>query len=142
MRCAMLLLVPAVALLVAADDQADKDKKALQGTWQVTSFEKDGQAVPEEKVKDMKVVIKDDMFSLSDGKKTETVAFKLDPTKKPKEMDGTPDNQKDKTALFIYEIDGDTLKLCWNKAGGGANPRPKEFTGKGTSGYMVLKREK
>jgi uncharacterized protein (TIGR03067 family) len=139
MRYAMLLLVPAVALLVAADDQADKDKKALQGTWQVTSFEAKGEAVPEDMVKQMKLVFKDDTFSMSDGKKTEGGTFKLDATKKPKAMDGKLDKTND-TALFIYEIDGDTLKLCWNKPGGGE--RPKEFSGKGGVGYMVLKREK
>jgi uncharacterized protein (TIGR03067 family) len=139
MRYVMLLLVPAVALLMAADDQADKDKKALQGTWKVASLEKDGQAVPAEKVEDMKFDFKDDTFSrLSDGQRTESGTFKLDPTKKPKAMDATHGNAKESTP-FIYEIDGDTLKLCWRKPGG---ERPKEFTGKGTDGYIVLKREK
>jgi uncharacterized protein (TIGR03067 family) len=138
MRYVMLVLVSAVTLLMAADDQADKDKKALQGTWKVASLEKDGQAVPAEKVKDMKFVFKDDTFTLSDGQRTENGTFKLDPTKKPKAMDATHGNAKE-SAPFIYEIDGDTLKLCWRKPGG---ERPKEFTGKGTDGYMVLKREK
>jgi uncharacterized protein (TIGR03067 family) len=138
MRYAMLWLVPAVALLIAADDQADKDKKALQGTWQVTSFESKGEAVPEDMAKMMKVTFKDDTFSMSDGKKTEGGKFKLEAGKKPKVLDLQLDRTND-TAPFIYELDGDMLKLCWNKPGG---ERPKEFTGKGTGGYMVLKREK
>jgi uncharacterized protein (TIGR03067 family) len=139
MRYAMLWLVPAAALLIAADDQADKDKKALQGTWQVTSFESKGEAVSEDTAKLMKLVFKDDTFSMSDGKKTEGGKFKLDASKKPKALDATLDKTND-TVLFIYEIDGDTLKLCWNKPG--SDERPKEFTGKAGVGYMVLKREK
>jgi uncharacterized protein (TIGR03067 family) len=141
MRYVMLVLVPAVALLMAADDQADKDKKALQGTWQVISFENRGEAVPEEMAKKMKVVFKDDTMTLSADNRgrTETGKFKLDPSKKPKALDVTPLEKGNVTALFIYEIDGDTLKLCWNKPGG---ERPKEFAGKDKAGYMVLKREK
>ncbi len=139
MRYAMLCLLPVVALLVAADDQADKDKKAMQGTWKVTSFESGGKAAPEDKVKAMKLTIKDDTFSLTDGQRTETGKFTFDAAKKPKELDLTPDKGNNGKAQFIYDIDGDTLKFCWNKPGGA---RPKEFTGKDTDGYMILKREK
>ncbi len=66
--------------------------------------------------------------------------FKLDPSKKPKAMDLTLEKKgKKETALFIYELDGDNLKLCWRKPGG---KRPTHFTSKDTGGLMILKRNK
>ena len=41
--------------------------------------------------------------------------------------------------LFIYELTGDTLKLCWNEPG---MDRPMAFDEKASSGLAVLKRKK
>ena len=138
MRYAMLMLVPAVVLLMAADDPADKDQKAIQGTWKITSFASNGKAAPTEVVKDMKVVFKDDTMTLSTGKREEKATFKLNATKKPKTLDTKPSNS-DGMALGIYELDGDMLKFCFRKPGG---ERPKDFTEMEGFGYMILKREK
>jgi uncharacterized protein (TIGR03067 family) len=138
MRYAMLILVPAVILLIAADDPSDKDQKAIQGTWRITSFSSNGKAVSAEEVKDMKVVFKDNTMTLSTGKKDQKATFKLNASKKPKTMDTKPDNGDD-MALGIYELDGDTLKFSFRKPGG---ERPKDFTEKEGVGYMILKREK
>lgn len=132
-----LLCVPTVVLLVGADDP-EKDKKQLQGTWMVVSFQSGTKEVPEEQAKMMTLTIKDDTFTLGDGKKEEKGMVKLDPSKTPKSMDLIVKDGKE-TALFIYALDGDTLKLCWRKPGG---ERPKEFAAKDTDGYMVLKRKK
>ena len=47
-----------------------------------------------------------------------------------------------KTALGIYELDGDTLKWCANEPGG--NERPKKFSSEAGTKYLLvtLKREK
>ena len=67
-------------------------------------------------------------------------AYKLDPTKKPKAIDleftSTPD-RKGIGMKFqgIYALDGDDLRICYD-----AEKRPTEFTGKGKSTLVVLKR--
>jgi len=70
-------------------------------------------------------------------------AFKVDATKKPKTMDMTPSEgrYKDKTLLGIYELDGDTLKICFAEPG---KDRPTDFTSKAGSGVVLAihKREK
>ncbi len=50
---------------------------------------------------------------------TITGTFKIDPTAKPKTMDSTATNGDNagKTMLGIYELDGDTLKICWAPPG-------------------------
>jgi uncharacterized protein (TIGR03067 family) len=71
-----------------------------------------------------------------------TGVFKIDATKKPKEIDIMDDSgvKNDKTKLGIYELDGDTYKYCLAPAG---KARPTAFTSKKGSGHSlgVSKRE-
>src|SRR5215212_9230936 len=66
----------------------------------------------------------------------------LDPAKKPKAVDAmvTEGEGKGTTMLGIYELDGDTLKACFDTAG---KKRPTEFKTAAGSGHMllVMKRE-
>jgi uncharacterized protein (TIGR03067 family) len=131
-RTALMLL--AVGLLIAADDKdaAKQDLDKLQGEWTLESGERDGQAIPEEFVKSLKRVIKDNTSVVSrDGEALSKSTFKLDPTKKPKAIDITLEQEKDKPILGIYELDGDTFKICYGQPGG---ERPKEFSAKAGSG--------
>jgi uncharacterized protein (TIGR03067 family) len=123
-----------------------QEKNPLQGNWIVVQTERGGRKPPAEFLKTLKVVIKGDKLEMSDAKRGETGVFKLDPAKKPKEIDlvfseGPQGNVK-RTALGIYELDGETLKLAWRKDGG---PRPTEFSsipGERTSELLILKRAK
>jgi uncharacterized protein (TIGR03067 family) len=88
----------------------------------------------------MKSVVKGDKVTVSTGDKVVAeVTITVDPSKKPKWMDSVTTGE-DKKALAIYELDGDTLKICVGLKG----ERPKEFTGKKDSGcaLYVYKREK
>lgn len=68
----------------------------------------------------------------------EAVAYEIDPSQKPKTMDLEPENNKLKADLgkAIYELNGDTLKLCLGTKG----IRPREFTDVGRAS-LVLKRK-
>ena len=69
---------------------------------------------------------------------------KFDPTTKPKTIDitFTEGEHKGKTALGIYEFEGDTFRVCITRPGG--DGRPMEFSAKAGSGctLVVYKREK
>jgi uncharacterized protein (TIGR03067 family) len=140
------LLFVAATVALAPDTPVDDAKKELdkiQGTWIVTSFEVGGQKGA---VGSMKLICVGDKYTQQSGDTVvEKGSHKLDPTKKPKTMDVTitEGEQKGLLQLAIYELDGDTLRMCLNE--GGDKERPKEFsTTKAGGGKMlvVLKREK
>ena len=69
--------------------------------------------------------------------------FKLDASKKPKQIDITPTDgdEKDKVIHGIYSLEKDELKICIAR---GDKERPTEFESKEGSGHMLvtLKRAK
>jgi uncharacterized protein (TIGR03067 family) len=91
------------------------DDELIQGTWTVVSRELVGKKTPEAELKVLKVTIKDGTITTDDGKKKEKHAYKLDPSQKPKAINlaGTGIYSKE-TTFAIYELDGETLKLCWS----------------------------
>ena len=106
----------------AADDKGD-DAKQLQGTWVIDPAtykdEKDPEALKQ--MKAVRIIFDGDTLTVRHPPGNEEKGgFALDPSKKPKEID-----LSDK-AKGIYELDGDTLKLCWD-ADGKANGRPTKF---------------
>jgi uncharacterized protein (TIGR03067 family) len=131
------------ALLVAADEPksgADKDEKAILGTWIVTKAEREGQ--PDDRAvgsitltfeKESKVKYQ----RQSEDAKTGT--YKLDTTKSPRQLTITPgDGNRGTTG--IYKVDGDELTICMPRA---EAELPTEFATKAGSKTMliVLKRE-
>ena len=107
-----------------SEDKADSENEKLQGTWVVDSIEQDGKTSSGDKVKNTRWVFEGDRVSLptKDGSKEYT--FKLDATKKPKELD--IETKRDGATMCIYELDKNRLKICMaTKASGGV--RPNEF---------------
>jgi uncharacterized protein (TIGR03067 family) len=131
-------------LAIAAGDDGDaarKDLDGLQGEWTLVSAIRDGKEMPAERVAGFKNTIKGDAFSItSEGKTAEEGSIKLDPTKKPREVAFIL-ARGEKTALGIYELSGDTCKLCYAPPG---QDRPKAFAAKEGTGHTlsVWKRKK
>jgi uncharacterized protein (TIGR03067 family) len=105
---------------------AKEDGKAIQGTWVPISAELGTEKLPEEALKDMKLTLTDGKYSVEFGKMLDKGTFTLDPGKKPASMDieGTEGPNKGKTFPAIYELSGDSLKVCYDLAG---KARPTEF---------------
>jgi RNA polymerase sigma factor (sigma-70 family) len=126
----------------AAADKPKADKDSLQGTWIPVSAEEDGKKIPEDviKAKDFEMVFAGDKVTLPVKGESKEFGYKLDPDKKPKQIDLALGEGK--TAKGIYLLDGDTLKLCVQKDPDGE--RPAEFVSKeGTQhNLIVLKRKK
>ncbi len=133
----------------AKEDSSKSDLDKLRGTWVSVSLVNDGKTIQDEKTPPKegpvtKVAYEGTKWMIKVGDKTVfTGIFKIDSSKKPKEIDfmEESDTKGEKTKLGIYEIDGDTLRFCLAPAG---KPRPTEFTSKAGSGHSlgVMKREK
>lgn len=144
----MLLVALGVSAAVAGgddkkDDPAKDDLKALQGTWITMKLVTNGQTLI-----DLKEPPKEGSAATItyDGHKWviklgETVfatgTSKLDPTKKPKQIDLSNESgpDKGKTLLAIYELDGDEYKACIAAPG---KERPTEFSSKEGSGQRLI----
>jgi uncharacterized protein (TIGR03067 family) len=144
MRLKALCLVTVFGLGVSSSAGQDKagtgDKDKMQGTWLADSGKKGGKDVPQDLFKGVKFVFAGDKLTMVMSKDMKMEwTFKIDPTKKPKEMDVKFEDGK--TGTGIYELDGDTLKIAHGEIG---DPRPKDFVSKEGDNItvMVLKREK
>jgi uncharacterized protein (TIGR03067 family) len=128
----------ALITLGAHPASAGADMKRLKGTWVIQSATRDGKTLNH---------LKGGQLVFDGGKLTikpavgdeEEATCKVDPSQKPKTMDLDPENEKLKADLSkaIYELDGNTLKLCI----GPPDKRPAEFTDKSRA-LLVLERKK
>jgi uncharacterized protein (TIGR03067 family) len=112
-----------------ADEKADVEKelKKFEGTWTVESVVAGGMEIPIDNFKGMTVIFEGDKYTVKIGDEViQKATQKLDPSKSPKTMDGTVSEgpHKGTVILGIYEISGDTLKICFDPEG---KKRPTEF---------------
>jgi uncharacterized protein (TIGR03067 family) len=133
------VLVAVAGPRTAADEKEDakKELEKLQGTWTFDSREEEGKAVPAEKLKGYTLIFKGDKFMVKQGDKVfQAGTEKLGPTRKPKTVDAkvTEGFAKGTVMLGIYEIDGDTLKVCFDPEG---KKRPTEFKTAPGSGTFI-----
>ncbi len=140
-RIIAVLLV--VALLVAALGQSD-DRAKIQGVWSGYVVEGRGERPDRGPVRLSEINIKADRITGKDGNKDlGEGSYTGDVRTNPRQMDttGLSGEQKGKTYLGIYSLDGDTLKWCTANPG---KPRPTEFISRPSAGQflMVLKRQR
>ena len=122
---------------VAGQAETTDDAKAVQGTWMPIKAELAGSVWPD-------AVLKTIVLKMDNGKYEVSVAGKLDKgtytqnaVSRPKGLtiQGTDGPNAGKTFPCIYELNGDTLRVCYDLSGVKA---PTEFaTAKGTQLYLV-----
>jgi uncharacterized protein (TIGR03067 family) len=125
-----------LVLLHAGEPATDLER--MQGAWTVVSLTELGKAIPAAETDILEFVINKDVISVYEKGKIEVqYQVKLDPEKKPKEIDFTNliGDNKGKTEPGIYAFDGDKLKLCLDEKRKG---RPTAFEGKESETYSVI----
>lgn len=107
--------------------QAGEDRKSLEGKWTPVSGELAGAKFPEAQLKTITLMLADGKYTVTIADKVDVGTYKIDPAAKPKSIDitGTEGPNKGKTITAIYELDKDTLRVCYNLSG---KDRPTEFT--------------
>ena len=134
-------LVLGLALALGAPAPKKGDDPApvkLEGEWVVESFEGADKDPPPGS---MIMTFADGKVTVRDGprEKKEEVTYTVDLTKKPATIDIKP--KGDELVKGIFEVKGDTLKLCFGKEGA---DRPTEFKGDAEKRtvFVTLKRAK
>jgi uncharacterized protein (TIGR03067 family) len=141
MRCLIALVLlswaGAPGLVPAQDDDPVEELERLQGTWRVESMTIDGTKIPGDELTGRRVIVIDDRYVVIDGTRTiQRGRFRIDPSKTPKRIDTIPADGANagKVDKGIYEINGDTLRLCYAPPG---QDRPTEFNAEEGSGRWV-----
>ena len=141
MKVQLLVITGLGLLLVACNRQQPQaaapktDLDRFQGTWYLVAAVKDGNVLPEDKVKQISIVFKGDTFSftgLAEDDTSKEGTIKLDENKTPKEMDAISTNKE--VMLGIYRMDDNGYKICFAPAG---KPRPTDFASQPGSGYIL-----
>ena len=112
---------------------AKSDLEKLQGTWQMIASEMDGRSIPPGSAS---IVIEGNTFtSLSMGAQYEG-AMVVDSASTPKTFDVKfhKGPHKGETSLGIYELDGDTWRICIGLTG---VKRPTKFAAEPGSGHAL-----
>ena len=112
-----------------ADEKADLEKEVrkFQGTWTFESSETGGKQLPAGELKGFILTFEGEKHTVKKGDEVIQVGTqKLDPSKSPKALDVAVAEGLNKGAVMlgIYEISGDTLKVCFDPEG---KKRPTEF---------------
>jgi len=143
---ALMLCLSAVMLRAASGTApaAKSDKELLQGTWRVVGMVRNGDATPEDDLKEasMSMRFAGEIATLAKGDRSKDASFTLDETKTPKQIVITPKDgpEKDKPRTSIYELKGDTLKMAFRI--GQDTAAPTDFTQGDGLGLMTLERQK
>jgi uncharacterized protein (TIGR03067 family) len=132
------LLVPLLAASRPIDGHIQSELKKLQGTWNLVKEINDGKEMSAEEAKKTRVIFDaEGKWKVEfDGKIVAEGTLKLDPSKKPKTIayTFTQGEEKGKTFLAIYELDGDSFKHCGVLQGA----RPTEFASQAGSGHILI----
>jgi len=129
-------LTVAATLTAFAADPPD-DAKAVQGNWKPVKAGLGGQPMDEAVLKSFSPKLDNGKYEVFVGEEPDRGTYTLDSTSKPKSMriTGTDGPNHGKTFPAIYELKGDTLRICYDLSG---VKRPTEFKSvAGTKLYLV-----
>jgi uncharacterized protein (TIGR03067 family) len=120
----------------AADDSAET--KALQGSWIPVKAELGGQPLPGDVLRKITLTLTNQNYEVTiTGEQSDSGTWSIDTSTKPKGMTivGTKGPNAGKTFPCIYDIKGNTFRICYDLSGA---KQPTQFkTATGTKLYLV-----
>src|SRR5262245_27058228 len=121
----------------AQDGAGKTDRDRLEGKWEITAaqmFGKDAEGEEGDRIRKQPLVVEGDKMTMRHGG-----SFKLDPTKKPKEIDfDLQEGPQNEQGLWrgIYDLRGDELTMVMAMPNA---ERPREFKTEANVPHMLLK---
>jgi uncharacterized protein (TIGR03067 family) len=113
------------------------DAKAVQGSWQPVRAELAGQPMADAVLKIIRLKLDHGKYEVFVGSEPDRGTYTLDTKSKPRGMSvtGTEGVNQGKTFPAIYELKGDTLRICYDLSGA---KRPTGFKSvAGSKLYLV-----
>jgi uncharacterized protein (TIGR03067 family) len=137
----VLFVLASPQLLTAADDDAAKELKALEGKWKAVGLEMGGKPLPKETVAAFEfsyIISADGKASGRMGKSEYEAELSVDPKKSPKTIDNTHESgqYKGKMQYGIYKKNGDKWIVCMSPPGVAETDRPKSFDTKNSKNVV------
>jgi len=130
-----ILICAGLAITARAGDQSI-DSKNLPGTWLPVRAELGGHALSDEALKRITLKLDNGKYEVI-AESLDKGTYTADTTAKPYTMDitGVEGANAGKKIAAIYEINGDTLRVCYELGDG---PRPTEFKCPGASHIFLV----
>jgi uncharacterized protein (TIGR03067 family) len=123
--------------LAAGAADAPGDAESIKGTWTPAKAELAGNPMPDTLLKTIILKLDHGNYDVSVAGHPDKGTYTLEPSSKPKAITikGTEGPNKGKTIPAIYELKGDSLRICYDLSGA---TRPAKFkTVPGTQLYLV-----
>lgn len=139
------VVVAFISTTLANKSSAEKtvaDQQALQGDWIPIKAELAGQPFPDAVLKTISLKLTKNEYDVLVAGKPDKGTWSIEPAAKPKGMKvvGVKGPNAGKTFPAIYELSGDTLRICYDLSGA---KRPADFKTKpGTKLYLVTYKRK
>jgi uncharacterized protein (TIGR03067 family) len=132
-----LIIYFAVAVITTFAADNPGDATAIQGNWKAVKAELASKPMADAVVKSISLKLDNGNYQVYVGDKPDKGTYTFDSSTKPKSMTitGTVGPNAGKIFPAIYELDGNTLRICYDLSG---KKRPSEFNTKtGTKLYLV-----
>lgn len=114
----------------------NEDLKQLQGTWRIATLEIEGQTMSAASLGGAQITVKGERFISTGMGAAYEGKIEIDASSNPKALDLKFDTgpEKGNTNAGIYELNGDTWRLCLNTRG---KKRPEKFAAVPGTGIAV-----
>jgi uncharacterized protein (TIGR03067 family) len=111
--------------------------KAINGVWVPVSAVMGGKSMTTEECKSIHAVFHDGKYSVTVGGKLDKGTYTVDGSKDPKQLTivGTEGPNKGKTIPAIFDLEKDTLTVCYDMSGKAA---PEKFESKADSSSFLV----
>ena len=126
-----------LAAALSAEAASPSDAKAVEGAWTPLKAEIGGRAMDQAVLKTISLKLQDGKYEVLVAGHPDKGTYTIEPAAQPKGMSvtGTEGPNQGKTFPAIYELEGTTLRICYDLSG---KKRPQEFkTEAGTLLYLV-----
>ncbi len=119
MRSALYFAVRSLSVALAFAADRPDDAKSIQGAWTPSKAELGGKPMLDAVLKSIKLKLDNGKYEASVAGKLDIGTYTLDVDSKPKGMtvDGTKGPNQGKSFPAIYELDCDTLRICYDLSG-------------------------